>query len=206
MLNLACDLCPSLGYILVEPVVFCVDPPYKSDAAMQYTSFLERRYFINNIYYLITGTLFWFLLFTQNSKQKQPNKNPSPHHASKNSPMFLKDTHTPTHTHTLHFSFRAHVCVANAMLRRVLLLARHCASIQTTPHKYYPNTFRHGTPTRTTQWLGAIRLGHRAQRCPCQHPPIHLVLLCLRKKYVVGHFVVANVVDPCSPMLNKVDR
>ena len=70
MLNLACDLCPSLGYILVEPVVFCVDPPYKSDAAMQYTSFLERRYFINNIYYLITGTVFWFFYTTQNNQTK----------------------------------------------------------------------------------------------------------------------------------------
>ena len=109
MLNLACDLCPSLGYILVEPVVFCVDPPYKSDAAMQYTSFLERRYFINNIYYLITGTVFWFLLFVHNSKQ--PNKNPSPHHASKNSPMFLKDTHTLTHTHTRCTFRSARVCV-----------------------------------------------------------------------------------------------
>lgn len=123
--------------------------------------------------------------------------------------MCLKDTHPPTHT--LHRSFS--VCVLlivnamqYAMLRRVPLLARHCESIQTTPHNYYPNTFRHDTPTRTTQWFGAIRRGHHAQRCPRLHPPIHLVLLCLRKKYVVGHFVVANVVDPCSPMLNKVDR
>ena len=78
MLNLACDLCPSLGYILVEPVVFCVDPPYKSDAAMQYTSFLERRYFINNIYYLITGTVFWFLLFTFCTQLKTTKQKPIP--------------------------------------------------------------------------------------------------------------------------------